>query len=69
LAPVLTDVLAEPVPCDVVGTAQDAQRQAARSTTEWAGIECLDMWLALSPVAVGRAVRAHHAETKIKSTS
>src|SRR5712664_1715673 len=48
LAPVLTDVLAEPVPCDVVGTAQDAQRQAARSTTEWAGIECLDMWPTLA---------------------
>src|SRR6267143_5971102 len=48
LAPVLTGLLAEPVPCDVVNTAQEAPRQTARRATEWARIVCLDMWLTLT---------------------
>src|SRR5258708_37768629 len=49
LAPVLTGLLAEPVSCDVVNTAQEAPRQTARSATEWARIVCLDMWLTSFP--------------------
>src|SRR6266699_978116 len=33
------------VPCDVVGVAQEAQRQTARNATEWARIVRLAMWL------------------------
>src|SRR6266850_1511096 len=47
LAPdiVIAGLLAEPVPCDVVGVAQEAPRQTVRRATEWARIVCLAMWL------------------------
>src|SRR5882762_3195543 len=40
LALVPTGVLAEPVPCDVVGVVQEAPRQTATIATEWARIVC-----------------------------
>src|SRR6266853_6942454 len=38
-------VVTGPGPCDVVGMAQEAQRQTARNATEWARIVRLAMWL------------------------
>ncbi len=50
-----------PVPCDVVGVAHEAQRQTARSATEWARIVRLAMWLRSAlELAVGLRPSKNH---------
>src|SRR6266853_2515065 len=51
-----------PVPCDVVGVAQEAQRQTARSATEWARIVRLAIWLTSAlELAVRLRQSKHHS--------